>query len=63
MNGAACTCSFEEHNAIKADPARWAEQTLIGYQRDEHGVPELELRNCNQGGTMAIPVAPLQVAA
>lgn len=57
-------CTPEEHNALKADPSRWREETAaLGHQTDgEGGV--MELRNCYRcSSTLArsVPTEMLEV--
>lgn len=54
-------CSQAEHDAIKADDARWLSLEYVGMQPtyDEPGQPqEDELRNCTCGSTLNRPVTP-----
>lgn len=50
---------YQEHAAIKRDPARWAELQYVGLWNFEDGGPTLELRNCPScKSSLAIEVEP-----
>jgi hypothetical protein len=51
-------CSIAQHDALKLDRERWSALLFVGVQNDDDGRPELELRNCACGSTLAIAITP-----
>jgi hypothetical protein len=50
-------CTHEDHDRLRADPIEFRRRTeLVGVQSAENGNPELELRNCACGSTLALVV-------
>lgn len=51
-----------DHDALKLDPAAWQALHFVGIQ-DGAGGPDLELRNCRCGSTLAIELPAQREAA
>jgi hypothetical protein len=52
-------CTIESHAEIKRNRERFAQLTLIGYQKttdDDDAPAALELRNCTCGSTLCVLV-------
>lgn len=57
----AADACYLEHEAIKADPVRWATLEPVGFQDDGEG-GALEMKNCRCGSTLAVELPRAEAA-